>query len=606
MILQALNRYYERMTARGEAEEPGWSKEKIGWAIELSANGKPLAVLRLEDPLSKKSRPQLLSVPAPAKRTSGISPGTLWDKTSYVLGCTAKTSRRTSLEHSAFKEATLTLIGENKDEGLKALRDFLAQWTPAQFTAPIFPEEMLDGNVVFRLTGRKHYIHESEAARALIGKTARSSEDKTDFCLVTGQLTAPRRLHPTIKGVAGAQSSGASLVSFNLPSFCSYGRAQGANAPVSDIAAEHYGAALNALLARGGRNRLSRGMGDATVVFWADTSDVTDESAAVAAEDMFSFFSEGTEGDKSEAGSSPDDDMAEAARLRDSLIAIAEGRPQFADPNLKPGVSMHVLGLAPNAARLSVRFWLSDSLEHFAGATLRHIQDLELKPLPRFWLGRKGPPGIWRLLIKTTAVQEKFENVPPLLGGELARAVLTGAQYPRLWLSTAVMRLRAGDPPDTGWHAAAIKACINRNPEEEDLPVALDPDNHNTAYQLGRLFALLEIAQREALGNINASIVDRYYSAASSTPARVFPTLLRSARVYLSDVKKRGKGFWIEKRLDSIMGKLGPEFPLSLRLVDQGRFAVGYYHERSYRGEARSHELDTTELSDNNTISANS
>lgn len=592
MILQALDRYYDRMAARGEAEEPGWAKVGIEWTIVLSPEGAPVDVNRNVEAQGKKARPKAISVPAPVKRTVGIAPNTLWDKTAYVLGRTGGEGKRTADEHAAFKRATLDLIGGSNDEGLVALKRFLELWTPERFDAEPFKPEMLDGNVVFQLEGERGYVHDRPAAKALLRRETAEAGDDAEVCLITGERAAPMRLHPTIKGVNGAQSSGASLVSFNLDAFKSYGRDQGANAPTSEAAGERYGAALNAMLGRDGANRLKRGIGEATVVFWADTSEAVDEKAAEAAETAFaSLFEPVAENDDQ-------DDLA-AAKVRDALLAIAEGRPQAVDPDLKPGTRFHVLGLSPNAARLSVRFWQSSTLDVFAGALARHLDDLKLEPSP--WRGK--PPAIWRLLLKTTSLQEKFENVPPLLAGELTRAVLTGAPYPRTWLTAAITRLRAGDSPAGGWHAAAIKACVNRpielelarlrregagseqieELEKERLPVGLEPETKNTAYQLGRLFAVIEAAQYAALGRVNATVADRYYGSASSTPARVFASLLRGARTHVSDAKKRGYGGWIEKKLDEIVGRLPPSLPQTLRLEDQGRFAVGYYHERASR-----------------------
>lgn len=590
MILQTLDRYYERMATRGEAEPPGWARAQIGWAIELSPDGEPIAVLRLLDPTSKKPRPQSLSVPAPVKRTVAIASNTFWDKTAYVLGRTAGAGNRTAKEHAAFKQLTLGLIGGSDDEGLLALRRFLERWLPERFDAAPFNPEMLDANIVFRLVGEHRYIHERPAVKALLRQETEAAGDNADICLITGVRALPRRLHPTIKGVNGAQAMGASLVSFNLDAFKSYGRDQGANAPTSEAAAERYGAALNAMLASGNHNRLRRGIGDATVVFWADASAADDEAGAVAAEETFSSFISPPDAPED------DGDANRTAKLRDTLQALAEGRPQAA---VKPDARFHVLGLSPNAARLSVRFWLSDSFDVFARAILRHMEDIAIEPPPRGWAGKKGPPEIWRLLVKTTAVQEKFENVPPLLAGELARAVLGGGAYPRSWLIAAIMRLRAGDDPASGWHAAAIKACINRtaprNAQKEDLPVALDPENKSDAYQLGRLFAVIEAAQYAALGRVNATVADRYYGAASSTPARVFAALLRNARNHVSDAKKRGGGGWIEKRLDEIMGRLPPDLPTTLKLEDQGRFAVGYYHQRASRPAKPGPDPDNTD-----------
>jgi len=276
----------------------------------------------------------------------------------------------------------------------------------------------------------------------------------------------------------------------------------------------------------------------------------------------------------------PPDDATEAARVRTQLEALAAGRPvEDAQLGLAAGTRFHVLGLSPNAARLSVRYWLDDTFAAFASRLAGHYQALRIEPPP--W--RDKLPSVARLLVRTTAVQEKFENIPPLLAGEVMRAVLTGAPYPRTWLAAAVMRLRAGDDPAGGWHAAVIKACLSRPKQKESPPVSLDPDHPSTAYQLGRLFAVLEAAQYAALGRVNATIADRYYGAASATPARVFGALLRGVRAHVSGAQKLDRGFWITPRLEGIMARLPPELPRTLRLEDQGRFAVGYYHERAFR-----------------------
>jgi CRISPR-associated protein Csd1 len=443
---------------------------------------------------------------------------------------------------------------------------------------------MLDANIVFRLDGELGYVHQRDAARWLIEPRI-GGDGPIGFCLVSGVEAPLRRLHPSIKGVEGAQSSGASLVSFNLDAFTSYGKEQGANAPVSEAAAFRYGAALNRMLDRGSSNRVARPIGDASVVFWADTSGVVDETAAKAAEDAFGAWF-----DQPAEGSQGADDASEAAKLRDALDLLANGRPiQNLGLGLVPGTRFHVLGLAPNAARLSVRYWLDDSFDAFAARLADHYRDLSIEPAP--W-GAK-PPSVQRLLVKTTALQEKFDNIPPLLAGEVMRAVLGGSRYPRTLLSAAIVRLRAGDAPWTGWHAAAIKACINRS-EEENVPMALEPDNPSAAYQLGRLFAVLESAQYAALGRVNAPISTRYYGSASATPARVFGPLLRGLRHHVADALKQGRGGWIDGKVGEIIAKLPPNLPPTLRLEDQGRFAVGYYHERAAR-RSRTDETDPSE-----------
>ena len=600
-ILQALDRYYDRMAARGEAESPGFSREKISFAVVLSADGEPIDRIDLRQVSGKRLLPVLKEVPAAVTRTVAIVPNLFWDKSAYSLGRTATVGSRIEKEHEAFRKLHLELLADADDEGLAAFRQFLERWTPEHFNTPPFLPDMLDTNIVFRLDRDNGFIHQRKAAKRFI--EARVGEDGAKaVCLVTGALAPVRRLHSPIKGVEGAQSSGARLISFNLEAFKSYGNNQGDNAPISEAAAFRYGSALNRMLDRGSRNRIQRTIGDTTVAFWADA--YAGEVATCAAEDIFATIF-----DPPSAKLDADSDAQQAAKLRDRLEDFAKGRPlKQIDPRLEPSTRFYVLGLAPNAARLSVRFWLEDKFEHIAKRLGAHAHDLAIEPFPRGWV---RPPSIQRLLVKTTALQEKFDNIPPQLAGEVTRSVLTGSPYPRTLLSAAIRRLRAGDNPGSGWHAAVIKACINRalrfrcehhtrpadyqpggQSKEEKLPVALEAENKNTAYQLGRLFAVLEGAQYAALGRVNAPIGDRYYAAASATPARVFGPLLRGLKHHVSDAKKRGRGGWIEPKVGEIMLMLPPDLPKTLRLEDQGRFAVGYYHERATR-PPKSDETET-------------
>jgi CRISPR-associated protein Csd1 len=560
-ILAALNSYYDRL--QGIAE-PGWGPVKFGYCIVLADDGRPIHVIDLHDRDGKKVRPREIIVPA-VQRTSGIKPALFWDKTAYALGCTAGAGSRTAQEHAAFKQANLQAIAGSDDPGLKAFRGFLETWTPDQFQPPLFMQDMLDANILFRWHQDNAFLHERPAARALIVVDEGSGEAPEGLCLVTGERAPLATLHPSIKGVDNAQSSGASLVSFNQPAFTSYGKDQGANAPTSASAAFRYGAALNRLLQRGGGNRLGRSVGDATVVFWADASD------AEAAEAAESFFADGLDGVT---------DEAEAIKLGRDLEAVGQGRPLTElGRGIEEGTTFHVLGLSPNAGRLSVRFWLTDSLEAFAKRLACHAADLAIEPSP--W---RTYPSVNRLLAQTVAMQGDSENIPPLLAGEVMRAILSGTRYPQSWLAAAIMRLRAGDDPLSGWHAAAIRAVLHRdfrlNLSPKDAPMSLSPDEPSTAYQLGRLFAVLEAAQRQALGNINATIRDRYFGAASATPAGVFPLLLRGAQNHLGKLRKDGKGGWIEREIETVIDRLGPDLPRSLPLAEQGRFAIGYYHQR--------------------------
>jgi CRISPR-associated protein Csd1 len=356
-------------------------------------------------------------------------------------------------------------------------------------------------------------------------------------------------------------------VSFNLDAFESYGHEQGDNAPVSEAATFAYTTALNKFLSSGSRNRVQ--IGDASTVFWADASNAED---AQIAEDIFLA-----------AHGAPDDGIA-SQKVGAILDKIRQGQPLEAfAPGLATGVRFHVLGLAPNAARLSIRFWFEDDFGRLARNYQGFAEDMRIEPPPH-----KNPnPPLWRYLVET-AVQGKRENVPPGLAGEWMRAILTGTRYPLTLLSAVLMRIRA-DGEVNGLRVSMLKAVLNRNNRQlkGKLPVALDPDCKNTGYLLGRLFAVYENIQTAALGRgVNATIKDKFYGSASAQPRKVFALLDKGSAAHLSKVGKQAPGYKVtlEKQLGEIMGLMSPSetpFPASLSAEQQALFALGYYHQRS-------------------------
>lgn len=606
-ILQSLDSYYHRLPG---VAEPGWAPIKFGWCIVLNREGQPVDLEDLRDLLGKKPKLKDYLVPwsdEVAKRTSGIVANLFADKTAYVLGRTAGEGKRTANEHGAFVSEHLRMLDGQEDEGLIALRRFLEDWQPEGLESlPRFTPDMLDSNIMFRLEREHSFLHERPAARTLLASQDSDGEGSAGnegFCLITGEFGPIARLHRSIKGVENAQSSGAPLVSCNSkesPAFSSYYKDQGLLSPTGKTAAFRYTTALNHLLTRDGPNRLRRPVGDATVVYWADASN------AKAAEDADILFAHLLDSDAT--------DEDQAAKVRDLMKQVAAGRP-LAElrPEIEPGTRFHVLGLSPNAARLSVRFWLSDTLDSFAARLARHQADLSIEPPPHNW---GAAPSVNRLLVNTAAAQRDFKNIPPLLAGEVMRAVLSGGRYPQSLLSAAIIRLRAGDNAASGWHAAVIRAVLVRQgrrdpliPEQGETPMSLKRDHANPGYQLGRLFAVYELAQRAALGNINATIRDRYFGAASATPASVFPLIVRGGMNHLAKVRKDKPGWahLIERELEEINDRFDPRpdgiWPRSLRLQDQGEFAIGYYHQRAAKltndkGEAvHADDLpDTTDL----------
>lgn len=580
-ILASLVRAYDRLP---DAPPFGFSSEKIGFLISLADDGAVVGLpndLRGED---KKRTPRQLFVPQAIKRTAGIAPNFLWDKTSYVLGVTAGEGKRTADEHAAFVERHLADLGTPDDVGLRAFLAFLNAWTPERFAELGWPEEMKDQNVIFGLESQRRdriFLHDRPAAKALWARLSAAGDKTEAICLVTGEPAPVARLHPAIKGVWGAQSSGASIVSFNLDAFTSYGHDQGDNAQVSEAAAFAYTTALNRFLAKGSGQRIQ--IGDASTVFWADASEA---DKAVGAEKLFAgLFEDVPEG-------ATVDEKAQAAEVGTKLTQIKAGEPlSKVAPELADGVRFYVLGLAPNAARLSIRFYYDNDFGVLAENYRRYVEDMRIEPADQ----RDPHPPLWKYLAET-AVLGKRENVPPNLAGDWMRAILSGTPYPLTLLTSVLMRLRS-DRDVNARRVAMLKAIIVRNFAREDTPVALQPDYPNKGYQLGRLFAVYERIQTDALGGkVNATVKDKFYGAASAQPRKVFALLERGSANHLSKVGKQspGRKVNLEKLVGEIMGAMDPStdpFPASLSAEEQALFGLGYYHQRN--DFFKSHKDDT-------------
>lgn len=594
MILSALHNYYQRLVnSHEEGIAPfGFSREKISYALILSEDGRLLDVQDIRDTSGKKPVPAILTVPQPPKRSANIAPCFLWDKSSYVLGISAtddeKSKKKNKERHQSFKEMHKELLVGCNSARLEALLAFFDKWEPdAWQESGLLSDEMLDANYVFRLDGDLEYMHQYPEAQKIRQVMLQRSGAPSEVCLVTGGRAPVAMLHPSIKGVYGAQTAGASIVSFNLDAFTSYGKSQGENAPISEQATFAYTTTLNHLLRKGSRQRLQ--LGDTSVVFWAESGTI---ERARAAEGFFTDLLD-----------PPATDSSESDRLRSALELIRKGRPlKSLEPDLEDDTVIYVLGLAPNASRLSVRFWETGSLHCFAKRLAQHYSDLELRPLP--W---KTEPSVWRLLLQTVPHREgsqpKSDDIPPQLAGEMTRAILTGRRYPTSLLSNLIMRMRA-DGDISSLRVALCKAVLVRDARirdkttEKEIPMSLDIDNAEPGYLLGRLFATLENIQQSALGrDINATIRDRYYGAASATPASIFPVLIRNAQNHLGRLRKDkpGASVNLEKQINEIVDKLPPNFPKSLRIEAQGRFAIGYYHQSSARFNNQKNDPDQGE-----------
>jgi CRISPR-associated protein Csd1 len=570
MILQALHDYYERMIADPDSGMPpyGTSMENISFALVLDKAGNLREVedLRIED--GKKRFPRKMAVPAAVIRTSGVKANYLWDKAAYVLGADKSGTKGHASKLVAFKELLAEVGAAEDDPGLVAVRRFVDNWKPEDAETIISAhhpwEEVAGANLVFRLEGGKGFIHARPSVqRGWNTFQALSGDAPKVQCLITGEDNMPlARVHTPIKGVVGGQTSGGYIVSFNASAFVSYGRDK---ADVGETSAFAYTTALNALLTRGSRQKVT--IGDMTIVFWAERSNPAEDFLA----DLF---------DPAPVESLPQHriDHPTTVKIHDLLQAIRSGgRAVDIVPDLDESVRFYLLALAPNASRLSIRFWASNTVGDVLRKVGWHFQQLEI--VRQFESDPEFPP-MWRVLRQTAALG-KSENIPPVLAGGMAKAMLIGSPYPQSLLPTVLGRIRA-EHQVTYFRAALIKAFLIRNKQWE-VPVSLDSARTDRPYLLGRLFAVLEKAQQDAVPGANATLKDRYLGSASANPGQVFHILLKNTANHTAklrkDPEKKGLAFNHEKMIQDIMDAFD-DFPATMTSEEQGLFMIGYYHQR--------------------------
>ena len=575
MILQALTRYYEDLLAEGKISRPGWVTAKVSYGLVLDEEGRLLQVVPLLTEVEKKNKKVLVSremeVPAPVKRTAGVAANFLCDNSSYLLGADSKGKpERTADCFAAAKELHLKLLAEADSPAARAVKGFFESWDPQTASAhPALSEDweeiLKGGNLIFWFRGGA--VTEDAAVREAWQRQYAAGDNGADeeICLVTGKRGPVARLHPSIKGVVGAQSSGASLVSFNAPSFCSYGHEQGMNAPTGEYAAQAYTTALNTLLAD--RGRVCR-IGDTTVLFWAEGGGTGYQDCAWMS--MFGNVS-GQEANYKETD------------ILSTLKDLSRGKSVDWDgERLDPDTRFYVLGLAPNAARLSVRFFWQNSFGTLARNVANHYERLEIVQ-PAFDKRPTLPVGA--LLRETVNLNARTPEPEPRLAGDLMLAILNDTPYPATLLYGVALRIRAERAVTRG-RAAIIKAYYLKNSRDENLKevmtMQLNDQTNYLPYLLGRLFSVLEAVQAAANPGINATIRDRYFNAASATPATVFPLLLNLAQKHLAKLDK-GQEVYYDKQITAICGMIGETLPARMNLPEQSAFQLGYYHETQKR-----------------------
>ncbi len=583
MILQALTEYYERKCQEGENSiaPPGMENQAIPFVIVLSENGQFCDIddTRQAEGTNKQGR-RFLVPQGVIKRTSGIKANLLWDKPSYVLGFddNKKNVTKVKAQQEAFINRIIETFGNNpQDIGVRSVLCFLKNKNyDALYKHRLWKEiEKFPRYISFRLSDETELVCQRSA---VIQKIMIKQPDHTQcaeqiICLITGTPDELAELHTAIKGVRDSQSSGASIVSFDDPAFRSYGKIQGANAPIGKKSMFAYTTALNQLLDKGSQQRMQ--IGDASTVFWAEKLHQM-ESLLV---NLFDEVPKDDPGRRSEAIKSL------FAAPKTGVISLDEDPTKF-----------YVLGLSPNAARLAVRFWYVTPVSELASHIRRYFNDIALEDSS----GIVEYPSIFRMLL-ATAPDAKSENIAPNLAGEIMQSILSGNPFPRTLLDAALRRIQHIGSKDSINHplVALIKGYIVRLQRwqritKEELKVSLDESNNNTAYCLGRLFAALERAQKWANPGINATIRERYYGAASSRPVTVFPLLLKLKNHHIAKLEHKGQSIFIEKLIGDIMSHLN-NFPSYLDLADQGQFAVGYYHQRQTFFETTKQTIETSE-----------
>jgi CRISPR-associated protein Csd1 len=558
MILQELKRYYERLHDDPESgiAPPDFSPQQISFAVVIEEDGTLVDILDIRKTSEQKLVPVELVVPEPVNRSANIAPNFLWDNSGYVLGFDGKGKpERTAETFKTFKDFQRKVGGRLEDAGMKAVLSFLGKWDPEKMEEREDKDEIMNKNLVFRLKDERGYIHERPAVIEAWQKNQKEGseegKEQVGMCLVSGKQQEIVRLHGKIKRVKGAQSSGASIVSFNLDSFTSYGKEQSYNAPVGKRAAFAYITALNYLLRYNSGQKIQ--IGDATTVFWAKRPSKVENFLRIVFDSI--------------------EEIEADSPIRQYLESIRAGlKPEKIDED----VEFFILGLSPNASRIAVRFWYAGTVGDIDRAIGLHFNDIEIV---KEFENQSEYLGIWSIL-RETALQKKSENINPHLSGAFAKAILTGTPYPSNLLASLITRIRA-DHEINYCRAAMIKGILCRNARiiktQEEVYPMLDETSTNTAYRLGRLFAVLEKAQQDALQGIKATIKDRFYGSASSTPRIVFPQLLRLSQHHINKLE-RGKVFY-ERLTQEVLDGI-EQFPKHLTLGDQGRFALGYYHQR--------------------------
>lgn len=555
MIQKALYDYYNRCEG---LSAKGLEQKEIGYLIVIDKDG---TFVRIESRMKDKKTAQTFLVLQTIKRSGRkYAPNILWDNYEYVIGGADESAKK----HDTFIRMIEKLKEQvSSDRYLNAISEFYKKNEKLEdiIKNDVLYEEMHKSkkNISFLLQGESKIAAENEKVWNLI--LSQSADDGIyGICLVTGKKDSVARLHTTIK----LTKDTGPLVSFKTDrGYDSYGKEQGYNAQISGDAEFAYTTALNAMLQKGSHNKFS--VGNRTFVFWASSNSEAAEQTEGSLFDLLGYTEEEV-----------DDPNAKIEQVRKVFTAIYSG-------SLKTSLEdrFYILGLAPNSARIAVVYWSECSLKEFAGKILCHFEDMKIKDTR---IDKKPYMGIKSMLAAVT-LNGKQSEATPNLPEAVVKSIFQGTPYPFTLFSACIRRIRAESGNKDAIRIARmaiIKAYLNRiNDNNKKIETMLDKSNTNQGYLCGRLFAVLENLQYAA--NKQDSIRSGYMNAASSTPSAVYPTILKLSNSHYSKLAKDKKGLaiYFDNQKKEIMAQIS-DFPDTLDLSDQGRFFLGYYHQKNH------------------------
>ncbi len=591
MILQSLCNYYQRL----EEELPpfGFEEKAIPYIVVVDREGKFIDLQSNSDEVAGKTVARVMRIPKASGRSGAKSYETaycLWDHYGYIAAQpkidkpgaepSPKDIDMAQKQHASFKRLLAQLIRAlPDDQGVNAVNLFLNSTSEVEkLKAADEWQNCLKTkgcNLSFKLAGETQLVCQSAAVINWVKQQPLAAENcKQGICLVTGKTTKVVRLHDMISGVA---QKPAPLAAINDSAYCSRGKNKGFNFPVSAQAAFQYATSLNHLLRRSSPSKFR--IGDTSYICWASQDNQLESSIPLFLNDV---------NDNPELG---------AERIKNLLASLYNGAYQGRGGSDQ----FFVLGLAPNSARIVIRFWQVGTVAEFSTNLARWFSDLKIEGVEYY-----GYPSIGKIL-RTTALQYKDDNIPPNLPSDLVRSILSASPLPVTLAQAAIRRIKADKGNVTYLRASLLKAYLNRkilrnsHNTQGEITVALNKKEKRIGYCLGRLFAVLEKLQLDAQGKINATIRDRYYSSASCTPKAVFAILMRLSTSHLRKLKNESWRVAAEKRIGEIMDLIDvKEFPSRLMLEEQSIFAIGYYHQKQdfylNKKEPRGKELTNKQL----------